>query len=68
MQIVVYSFRGANLLEGKPYAHNQVLEGTEADAGRIGGELFASGLNVMLQHRGDGSIMVAVDNFHFQQR
>jgi hypothetical protein len=67
MQIVVYSWRGADLLEGKPYTHNQVLEGNEADAGRIAGELFALGLNVMLHRNADG-IVVAVDNYRFTQR
>jgi len=69
MQIVVYSWCGADLLEGKPYAHNQALEGTEADAFRIAAELFATGLSVMLSRLGDGSgILVAVDRRRFEQR
>jgi hypothetical protein len=67
VEIVVYSWRGPNLLEGKPYAHNQVIEGTSDDAGRIAAELFRTGLNVMI-HRHADSYIVAVDNYRFQQR
>jgi hypothetical protein len=69
MRIVIISWVEPNLLTGTGYTHSQAIEGTEDDALRIAGELFKSGLQVMLKPNfKDSYILLAVDNRGFGMR
>lgn len=52
MIIQVCDWMRGNLLERTRFKKDEVIEGTKEDVWKISAEIFATGLNVMVQHVG----------------
>ncbi len=68
MKATVFYFHGANCKheEITGYKHNQEIPIDQIF--NVAAYIFGCGLNVMLYHSSDNSIMIMVDDKRFQQR
>ena len=67
MKVHIYDWAGNNLLKNTEYSHRQDLEVSDDEFMRIVKNIYDRGLNVMLRHTGQDTVLF-VDNERFQQR
>lgn len=70
MKVKVFDWCGEThqQLAALEYENRKVLEVDEKEVWAIAQRIFATGLNVLLYHAADGSIVIGVDTKRFQMR
>ena len=67
-KIQIISWFSPSLLDNTNYKHGDLIDGNEDKALEIAGELFKSGLNVIIKRLGINGYCIAVSNVNFCQR